>query len=870
MLTRKSIRAALQVWKRTEALGQHPLAGLAIVEARRAAAGYPDTCMGHGAALRDVLRDAIDSLRPTSGPPDFTDDRWRLFLILTEQYIGGQAPGYVAEQLTIAQPTYHHEQARALDCLGAILREQEEAAALIHPSQPVVASESQSLASVDHEALALAPPPPNGQPPPVHHLYVLETRKARPISASLGWLLVALALGIAALGGLAFRQRNAEPRSIVATIPLGQSRSNFIGANPATRRVYVAAADLPAIAVIDAATHTVLTAIPTLGFHIGLAVNPATNRVYVAQQFAGSVRVIDGADNRVLTDLTVPDLVQTVGDLVVNPVTHRLYVLRANNNDVAVFDTDTNAFLGAVAFGPPSAPGCPVVACDSAGIAVDPAANRVYVANPASNRVTVIDGASDKVIATIPVGKAPSRISVNPVTNRVYVSNHADNSVSVIDDASHRVVATVSVKPGPISVAANPTTNRVYVGASEGKASSVIDGATNAVVRSLALDATVSFIALLPGADRAYVSSDSAPSVTVVEDVAPPFVAWLPLEPTGGPPTARGDSANRPAGYDPASNRLVVFGGMRQGGPLLNDTWVLADADGTTGAPQWIQLATLNTPPPRRSHAGAYDAASNRLITYGGCLGGCTPLDNNVHVLSHANGLGGDPIWQQLEPAGEPPPPRNGHSAVYDPGSNRLIVFGGDNCCGQRYNDTWVLTHANGLGGEPAWLPLTPSGELPPARGSHSAVYDAAQNRLIVFGGAGAKADLNDVWVLAGANGAQGTPTWSRLTPVGDLPDARSGHSAVYDPRSGQMLVFGGGHATDLWNDAWILSHANSLGGAPAWTLARPSGILPVARTAASAVHGGPSNRLILFGGDTQSGSLNDTWTLVNAFIAER
>jgi hypothetical protein len=78
--------------------------------------------------------------------------------------------------------------------------------------------------------------------------------------------------------------------------------------------------------------------------------------------------------------------------------------------------------------------------------------------------------------------------------------------------------------------------------------------------------------------------------------------------------------------------------------------------------------------------------------------------------------------WIQLTPVGGPPPTREMNSAVYDSTSNRLIVFGG--CVGgmfcecsaapvQVFNDVWVLTNANGLGGTPAWLELTPTGGPP-------------------------------------------------------------------------------------------------------------------------------------------------------------
>lgn len=857
MITRKSIRDALRVWKRTDALGQHPLAASCLVEVRRIATGYPNTPLGRGTALRDVLREALNTLRPEGGPPDFGDDRWRSYIILTYQYIEDEPPGYVAGQLGIAQPTYHHAQAEALDRLGAILREQEESAALTpdaaHASLPPVANGASDaedqMANPSSDAVA--------------------TGSTRDLP-KMRWLMPLAVLGLALLAWLVLRQRVAAPGSVIATIALDQSRPSFISANPTTNRVYAAAEGQAAIDVIDAATNVVLTAIPTQGYHKGIAVNPVANRVYVAQQFAGSVRIIDGANNSVLADLAVPDLIQTIGDLAINPATHRLYVIRTNNNDVAVFDTTTNAFLGAVAFGPPSAPDCPSVACDSASIAVNPATNRVYVTNPVSHRLTVIDGACNTVLTTVRVGQRPYGVAVNPVTNTLYVTNGADDSVSVIDGADHHLIATIAVSKQPVGVTVNRDTDRVYVGHRESQVVTIIDGATNTVLATVPLGVAAALNTLLPATGRVYATTDSAHSIKVIEDRAPAAVAWAAATPTGSLPTPRGDTANRPAGYDPVSNRLVVFGGMKQGGDLLNDTWALANADGTTGVPEWIELATQNTPPPRRSHAGVYDPASNRLITYGGCLGGCTPIDNNVYVLSHANGLGGAPVWTRLDTTGGPPPPRNGHSAVYVAASNRLIVFGGDNCCGQRYNDTWVLTHANGDGGAATWLPLTTQGAPPPGRASHSAVYDPARNRMIVFGGSGSSSPLNDVWVLSAANGVDGVPTWHQLAPTGVLPDGRSGHSAVYDAASGQMLVFGGGTATALQNDVWRLSHANGLGGTPVWTPVTPAGSVPMARTAASAVYRSDSNRLVVFGGDTPTGSLNDIWTLVNAIVSER
>lgn len=134
---------------------------------------------------------------------------------------------------------------------------------------------------------------------------------------------------------------------------------------------------------------------------------------------------------------------------------------------------------------------------------------------------------------------------------------------------------------------------------------------------------------------------------------------------------------------------------------------------------------------------------------------------------------------------------RDAH-AVYDPASNRLISFHGQ-CCSHQ-NDVWAEINANGIGSA-QWVNVIPNGApgSPPGRHNNTAVYDPGSNRLIVYGGCGGGCFpiLNDVWVLTGANGLGGPPSWQQLFPRGPAPQARQGHSAVYDPTTNTV--------TDLW-----------------------------------------------------------------------
>lgn len=146
---RNGIRALLKLWQHAGKLGAHELAQTLLVNEQRAAAGYADSVSGRGLALRDVLRACIDALKPPQEhDPDYGDKRWRPYLILTEQYINGRKPEYLAEQFGLVRGSFHQEQARALELLGDVLRTRVEARA-----------DSAALADADAAAVSVQPPP---------------------------------------------------------------------------------------------------------------------------------------------------------------------------------------------------------------------------------------------------------------------------------------------------------------------------------------------------------------------------------------------------------------------------------------------------------------------------------------------------------------------------------------------------------------------------------------------------------------------------------------------------------------------------------------------------------------------------------------
>ncbi len=126
--TGQTVRQALKDWDSLKALGQHALSHRRVVKERQRSAGYTASLTGQGLALREVLAQAIEQLKPAEDSPDPAQKKWRSYVILTEQFANGRTPDWVAAQLHISRGTYFSEQQRALERLADILQKWEDAA----------------------------------------------------------------------------------------------------------------------------------------------------------------------------------------------------------------------------------------------------------------------------------------------------------------------------------------------------------------------------------------------------------------------------------------------------------------------------------------------------------------------------------------------------------------------------------------------------------------------------------------------------------------------------------------------------------------------------------------------------------------------
>ncbi len=346
--------------------------------------------------------------------------------------------------------------------------------------------------------------------------------------------------------------------------------------------------------------------------------------------------------------------------------------------------------------------------------------------------------------------------------------------------------------------------------------------------------------------------------------------AWVQLSPTPDPTYGSpGTRTFHTAVYNPSSNRMIIFGGASDGPgfDLLNDVWVLSNADGTTGTPAWTKLTPSGGPGARELHQAAYDAVNNLMIIQGGydAPGNCGGGLGDTWVLSNADGTGGTPAWTQLPASG---PGLRGAVLGYDSPDNILILWGGQaGGCGSVNDTLWVLTYGNGQGGTGQWTQLSPANSLP-STGFNDGPGGFDPNTSLFIGVGTDNGQYNDMArLLSGAVPVPSSPTWTNLIPDWSTPEYTTAPEAgVYDPTTNVIITCCGYDVAlqQLAAETWYLNYANGQGGTATWNEVSPSGSLPPARQNNSTVYNPVSDRMIIYGGVNANVSLGDVWVLVS------
>lgn len=320
-------------------------------------------------------------------------------------------------------------------------------------------------------------------------------------------------------------------------------------------------------------------------------------------------------------------------------------------------------------------------------------------------------------------------------------------------------------------------------------------------------------------------ASGSAPSQPQAPVSASATGVWSHV-PQTNPPVRYNASMT----YDTARQQVVMFGGCCAAASWeLGDTWT-RDAQG------WRQLIPPSSPPGREAAAMAYDAATDRVVLFGG-------VDfRNSHVFGDTWMWDGQ-TWTEMHPASSPSP-RFFASMTYDAQRREIVLFGGPD------NQTWIWDGVT-------WTERQPQ-TVPPRRIAATLAYDEARQNAVLFGGQGCQTVPIPVRPIGQCGGLNDTWTWDGTTWTQHLvllpPPARVQAVMDYDVQLQATVLFGGSSNDAqnvwLWDGGTWKSQAYNQG---------PSSSTGY-RQASAMVYEQRTHQMLLFGGLADD-FMDDTWT---------
>lgn len=288
--------------------------------------------------------------------------------------------------------------------------------------------------------------------------------------------------------------------------------------------------------------------------------------------------------------------------------------------------------------------------------------------------------------------------------------------------------------------------------------------------------------------------------------------------------SAPGGRAGAATIYHPGLRRVVLFGGSGDAAdPFPRSLWAW-------GGARWSCLSG-DGPPGRNTADLAYDPTRDALVLHGGRDRDAEGRSRILTATWEWNGA----RWAQVSSSG--PPSRIHFVMAYDARRRAVLLFGGISSKGEWYRDTWAWNGA-------AWSPTTiaPAPDGIPGRAMRldgdivimiatpdkTACGDLHRPRLFTLRG--------DAWEPRGEPGPCFGP--SSPAPIAWTHDGPLLYSGWNGREAGAPIV-----STILRGGAW-----------------RPVDDPPARRRSASASYDDARRRVVLVGGETDAGVLDEVW----------
>jgi YVTN family beta-propeller protein len=324
-------------------------------------------------------------------------------------------------------------------------------------------------------------------------------------------------LVIAGAVGVVDADSRAMPSTIAPApppaLPLASNVTNIsVGSLPTgvvydaqNHRVYVANYASESVSVINPKTGKVVKTIDTHHNAWELALDPVNGQLFVTNGDVGAVTIINTTSNKIdrLLNVTCYHAVGAVYDA----QTGYVYVECDISSELAVVNPVDDKVLGYIEV---------TGGLSNSGMAIDPKAHELFVADFSGNTVTAIDTSTNLVRGNVTGLYAPDGTLYDPYSNTVYVTLHYSAQVGLVGASNRTVTGFANVGGEPHGAIVLPSSKLVLVANTNSNNISVFDASTNALLVSVAGGDGAWQLAYDPGDQLVFVTDHGSSSVLAI------------------------------------------------------------------------------------------------------------------------------------------------------------------------------------------------------------------------------------------------------------------------------------------------------------------------------------------------------------------
>ena len=206
------------------------------------------------------------------------------------------------------------------------------------------------------------------------------------------------------------------------------------------------------VAIRDTRTLKERARVPAGVFPDGIAFDPREQRIFVSDELGSAVTVIDGNTDKALARI---DTGGEAGNVRYDPASGAIFVPVQSRNAFVRIDPARMSVTARH----------PLAGCDHPhGLIVAPKGGTGYIACDGNDRLMTVDLASGRVLDNEPVAHDPDVLAIDPAANRLYVAGESGD-LSTYDIASPDrplSLGDVHVGTDAHTVAVDPVSHRLY------------------------------------------------------------------------------------------------------------------------------------------------------------------------------------------------------------------------------------------------------------------------------------------------------------------------------------------------------------------------------------------------------------------------